>query len=92
VHGEREYRARTYPVLLRHFSRCNTLGEVLRVARDYEAIVESGREHFRRAREAAMRARRAENMRPPGALRLDRFISGTGQSPPEARGEGSVEA
>jgi SAM-dependent methyltransferase len=89
--AEREYRARTYPALLRHFSQCNILSEVLRAARDYEAIVESGREHFRRAREAAIRARRAENRRSPGALRLDRFISGTGQSPPETRGEGSVE-
>jgi hypothetical protein len=27
---------------------CNTLGEILRAARYYEAIVGSGREHFRR--------------------------------------------
>jgi hypothetical protein len=83
--AEREYRARTYPALPRYFSQCNALSEVLRAARDYEAIVESGREHFGRAR-------RAENRLPPGTLRLDRFISGTGQSPPEIRGEGSTEA
>jgi len=76
---EREYRARTYPALLRYFSQCDTLSEALRAARDYEAIVESGREHFRRAREAAVEARRAKNRRPPGTPRLDRFISGTGE-------------
>ncbi len=73
---------RTCPVLLRHFNRCNTLGEILRAARCYETIVENGREHFRRAGEAAIGARRAKDRWPPGTPRLDRFISGTGRSSP----------
>jgi hypothetical protein len=48
------------------------------VARDYEAIVESGREHFKKAREAAVEARRAKNRRPPEKTLLNWFTSETG--------------
>ena len=73
-----ECRARTYPVLLRHFNQRNTLGEILRAARDYEAVAESGRERFRRAGEAAVGARRARNRRPPEKTLLNWFTSETG--------------
>jgi ubiquinone/menaquinone biosynthesis C-methylase UbiE len=72
---EKEYRARTYPVLLRYLGQCNTLNEILRAARAYEAIVESGREHFRRAGEA-------KSHRPPKKTVLDEFTPGAGRDRP----------
>jgi tRNA G10 N-methylase Trm11 len=60
---EKEYRAKVYPALVKYFNQCSTLNEVLQVAREFEAIIESEKEHFKEVRKAIIEARRARNRR-----------------------------
>jgi hypothetical protein len=52
-----------YPALLKYFNQCSTLNEVLQVARDFEAIIKSEEEYFKKVRKTIIEARRAKSRR-----------------------------
>ena len=60
---EKEYRAKVYPALMKYFNQCSTLNEVLQVARDFEAIIKSEEEYFKKVRKTIIEARRAKSRR-----------------------------